>query len=119
MEDGKPVPGIAPAAMQMGRYVGAASAHTARGMNRSLVRYMHKGNLATVGRNFAIVDLGKIQLSGFLAWIFWLTIHIFYLIDFHNRFAVMVQWITSYGLLFIVVHVLSRPQLDAGSGYDV
>jgi NADH dehydrogenase len=97
MENGKPVPGIAPAAIQMGRYVAAAiSAHSQGHEYGPSFRYMHKGNLATVGRNYAIADLGTVQLSGFVAWIFWLTIHIFYLIDFHNRFAVMVQWITSY-----------------------
>ncbi|HEY4385050.1 MAG TPA: NAD(P)/FAD-dependent oxidoreductase, partial [Ktedonobacteraceae bacterium] len=96
-QDGKPVPGVAPAAMQMGRYVGAAiSARTQNQEHGPSFHYTNKGNLATVGRNYAIVDLGKVQISGFIAWIFWLVIHVFYLIDFHNRFAVMVQWIASY-----------------------
>jgi NADH:ubiquinone reductase (H+-translocating) len=97
MQDGKPVPGVAPAAMQMGRYVAAAiSAHTQGQEHGPSFHYVNKGSLATVGRNYAIVDLGKIQFSGFIAWVFWLFVHIVYLIGFYNRFAVMLQWAASY-----------------------
>ncbi len=115
-ENGKPVPGIAPAALQMGRYVGAAINARVRGQEYGpSFHYQHKGNLATVGRNYAIADLGKIQLSGFVAWVFWLTVHIFYLIGFQNCFAVMTQWIISYISYHRRARILSasaRPQLQ-------
>ncbi len=59
-------------------------------------RYRNKGNLATVGRSFAILEMGKLRLTGFLAWVMWLTVHIFYLIGFRNRFLVFFQWVWAY-----------------------
>jgi len=94
-QDGKPVPGVAPAAMQQGRYVGQLIKE--RVVNKSPqadkpFRYYNKGNLATVGRSFALFQLGKIGLTGFIAWLLWMAVHIFYLIDFENRVLVMLQW---------------------------
>lgn len=97
IQDGKPLPGVAPVAMQAGRYVAAVIAQRVAGNEQtSQFRYRNKGNLATVGRSFAIVEIGKIQLTGFIAWIMWLTIHIFFLIGFRNRFLVFFQWIWAY-----------------------
>ena len=59
-------------------------------------RYRNKGNLATVGRSFAIADLGRIRLSGFIAWMAWLAVHIYYLIGFSNRSLVLIQWAWAY-----------------------
>lgn len=94
--NGKPVPGVAPAAMQGGR-------HAARNVMRRLAgeptlpfRYVDKGNLATIGRNSAVGEFGRFRLSGFLAWLMWLTIHIFFLIGFRNRIAVYLEWAYSY-----------------------
>ncbi|HZR38811.1 MAG TPA: NAD(P)/FAD-dependent oxidoreductase [Ktedonobacteraceae bacterium] len=97
MQDGKPLPGVAPVAMQEGRYV--ASAITQRVTGKGDVQpfhYHNKGNLATVGRSFGIADLGWLRLTGFLGWIFWLAVHIVYLIGFRNRVLVLVQWAWAY-----------------------
>jgi NADH dehydrogenase len=95
-EDGRPVPGVAPAAIQEGR-------HTARNIVRRLhgeptlpFRYHDKGSLATIGRAAAVAEIGKTKLSGFVAWLAWLLIHIFFLIGFRNRFLVLTEWALSY-----------------------
>ena len=93
---GKPVPGVAPAAMQMG-------AHAARNIRRDLEQrarvpfvYRNKGDLATIGRHRAIADFGRLQLSGWIAWWFWLFLHIMYLAGFRNRLSVLIEWAYSY-----------------------
>jgi NADH dehydrogenase len=97
---GKPLPGVAPVAMQQGRYV--ARLITSRISNPQTqqsfpaFRYKDKGHLATVGRGFSIIQIGPLKISGFLAWFLWLTIHIFYLITFENRLLVMLQWAWAY-----------------------
>ena len=90
--DGKPVPGVAPAAMQMGRYV----ADRIRGRAEGDFRYRDKGSLATIGRSAGVADFGRIRFSGFPAWAAWLGIHIFFLIGFQNRILVMIQWTWNY-----------------------
>jgi NADH dehydrogenase len=97
MQDGKPLPGVAPVAMQEGTYVGEVITHRITGGNAlPPFHYKDKGNLATVGRSFGIIDLGWIRFSGFLAWVAWLAVHIFYLIGFRNRILVMIQWAWAY-----------------------
>jgi NADH dehydrogenase len=91
-QDGKSIPGVAPAAMQMGRYV----ADVIRGRTTKPFRYRDKGSLATIGRSSGIADFGKVRFSGFPAWAAWLLIHIFFLIGFQNRVLVMVQWAWNY-----------------------
>jgi NADH dehydrogenase len=88
----EPVPGVAPAAMQMGRYV----ADRIRGRTGKLFRYRDKGNLATIGRSAGVADFGWIRFAGFPAWVAWLGIHIFFLIGFQNRLLVMIQWTWNY-----------------------
>ena len=96
-QDGKPVPGVAPAAIQMGR-------HAARNILRAIAsqpvqpfRYRNKGSFATIGRGKAVGEMaGGVKLSGFLAWLAWLAIHIFFLIGFRNRTLVIFQWAYSY-----------------------
>ncbi len=93
-----PVPGIAPAAKQMGSYV--AKVIGARVTGRTPPRsFSHRsfGLLATIGRMAAVVDLGKVRFSGFLAWWFWLLAHIFFLIGFRNRLVVLIDWAGAYG----------------------
>lgn len=92
VQDGEPVPGVAPAAMQMGRYV----ADRIRGRSTKLFRYRDKGSLATIGRSAGVADFGWIKFSGFPAWAAWLGIHIFFLIGFQNRLLVMIQWAWNY-----------------------
>ncbi len=96
VQDGKPVPGVAPAAKQMGAYVARAIAERIAGRTPPPFRYRDDGALATIGRWAAVVDLGRIRLSGALAWCFWLAIHIFFLIGFRNRLRVMIDWSWGY-----------------------
>jgi NADH dehydrogenase len=95
-QDGHPVPGLAPAAKQMGNYV--AKAIMARVSGRSLppFHYRHQGDLATIGRRAAVVELGPIRLKGFVGWVFWSVVHIYFLIGLRNRFAVAFDWLWSY-----------------------
>lgn len=96
-QQGKVLPGVAPVAMQQGRYVAALIRDRMAGKKLSLpFKYVDKGNLATVGRAFGIVDMKGLQVYGFLAWVIWLTVHIFYLIGFRNRVLVMIQWAWAY-----------------------
>jgi NADH dehydrogenase len=96
-EDGQPLPGVAPVAMQEGRYVASAIRRRLAGEQAiAPFHYWNKGNLATVGRSFAIADLGRLRLSGFIAWVAWLAVHIYYLIGFRNRLLVLVQWAWAY-----------------------
>jgi len=95
-QDGRPVPGVAPAAKQMGRHVAAAIRARLVGRPAPAFRYRDYGNLATIGRMAAVVHLGKLKLSGALAWWFWLTAHIFFLIGFRNRLVVMLNWTWAY-----------------------
>ena len=94
--NGKPVPGIAPAAKQMGAHTAASIRARLRGASTQPFRYRDYGNLATIGRMAAVVDLGRLKFSGLLAWWFWLAAHIFFLIGFRNRIVVMLDWGWSY-----------------------
>jgi NADH dehydrogenase len=96
-QKGKPLPGVAPVAMQEGRYVAQVIAQRVAGKKGvPPFRYRSHGNLATVGRSFAVVESGPLHLTGFLAWVMWLVVHIFYLIGFRNRLLVMLQWGWEY-----------------------
>jgi NADH:ubiquinone reductase (H+-translocating) len=95
--EGRPVPGIAPAAKQMGNYVGKVIAARVRGEPaRGPFVYHHLGDLATIGRKSAVVKLGILQLTGFLGWLFWSAVHIYFLIGMRNRFVVALNWLWSY-----------------------
>ena len=106
-EHGKMLPGVAPVAIQQGRFVGkvirqeiespaASASETANPDSRPAFHYWNKGSLATIGRAAAVADFGKIHISGFVAWLAWLFIHIFFLIGFRNRLLVFIQWAWSY-----------------------
>ncbi len=95
--NGRPVPGVAPAAKQMGSYVAQViRARLAGKPAPPPFRYNDQGNLATIGRMAAIVHVGKLQLSGLLAWWFWLAAHVFFLIGFRNRLVVLLNWAVAY-----------------------
>jgi NADH dehydrogenase len=94
---GRPVPGIAPAAKQMGKYVGKLIAARVAGQKDGKpFRYMHLGDLATIGRRSAVVKFGRLQLKGFLGWAFWSIAHIYFLIGLRNRFIVAFIWLWDY-----------------------
>jgi len=90
------VPGIAPAAKQMGRHAARNVILSLRGQKTKAFRYRDWGQLATIGRAAAVVDMGRLRFSGFFAWIVWLVAHIYFLINFRNRVVVMVDWASSY-----------------------
>jgi NADH:ubiquinone reductase (H+-translocating) len=95
-QDGRPVPGVAPAANQMGRHAGRNVLRLARGEPTRPFRYVDKGSLATIGRRAAVAVIGRVKLSGLPAWLAWLGIHIFFLIGFRNRLVVMFEWALAY-----------------------
>jgi NADH dehydrogenase len=95
-QTGKLIPGLAPAAMQMGRHAARNIIRASRGQPRENFRYFDKGSLATIGRAAGVADLGWIRVSGFFAWVLWLAVHIFFLIGFRNRVLVMLEWAWAY-----------------------
>jgi len=95
-QDGKPVPGVAPAAKQMGRHVAQSIRARLEGRATTPFAYKDYGNLATIGRMAAVVDFGRLKLSGLLAWWFWLVAHVFFLIGFRNRLVVLLNWFWAY-----------------------
>ncbi len=96
VSNGRPVPGIAPAAKQMGTHAAAAIAASLAGRPRAAFRYRDFGLLATIGRRAAVVEISGLKLSGMLAWCFWLAAHIFFLIGFRNRLVVLLDWAWAY-----------------------
>lgn len=95
-QDGKPVPGVAPAAKQMGAHIGRVIRARMTKQPAPPFRYADFGNLATIGRMAAVVDLRGLRFSGILAWWFWLAAHVFFLIGFRNRLVVLINWAVSY-----------------------
>jgi NADH dehydrogenase len=92
-----PLPGVAPVAMQMGRYAAKAVRARLKGSEIGPFKYKDKGNLATIGRARAVAELPpRIRVGGFLAWVLWLGIHLFYLIGFQNRLLVLLRWAFSF-----------------------
>lgn len=92
----QPLPGVSPVAMQQGRFVARQIARSIEGLPREQFRYRDKGSMATIGRSRAVAQLGRIKLSGFPAWLFWLVVHIYYLIDFRTRLLVLIDWAWAY-----------------------
>ncbi len=108
--DGRSAPGVAPAAKQMGRFVGRRIAALAAGRTPSdAFRYRDQGELATIGRNAAVVRIGKLKLTGFIAWLFWSVAHIFFLVTLRDRIVVSVNWLWSYATHGRAARVVSRP----------
>ena len=91
-KDDKPLPGIAPTAIQQARYVAKIIGKQTPKEDRPPFKYFDKGTMATIGKSKAVATIGKLKFSGFIAWAAWCFIHIVYLIGFRNRFGVMVEW---------------------------
>jgi NADH dehydrogenase len=94
--EGVELPGVAPVAMQQGRYAARVVRDRLRGRTTPPFHYRDKGNLATIGRAKAVADIRGLRLSGFLAWMTWLVVHLFYLVGFQNRVLVMIRWAISF-----------------------
>jgi NADH:quinone reductase (non-electrogenic) len=112
-EAGKPLPGIAPVAKQQGKYVARLiMARLAGRPAPRAFRYRHAGNLATIGRTAAVVDLGFIRLTGFLAWLVWCLAHIYFLIGFRNRLAVALDWLWAYATFQSGARLITEVEMD-------
>jgi NADH dehydrogenase len=113
-QDGKPVPGVASTAMQMGTYASALIVKRLRGETSKPFHYWNKGSLATIGRNRAVADIGPFQFSGYFAWLAWIFIHLLYIVEFENRVQIAFQWAYDYftfnrGARLITGHWASLP----------
>ena len=111
-QGGQPLPALAPVAMQQGRYV--AELITKRVERRNpppAFHYHDKGTLATIGRSEAVADIAGLKLSGFLAWVTWLFVHLMYLVQFHNRVLVLFQWAYNYFSRGRAARLITHPNL--------
>ncbi|MBV8031679.1 MAG: NAD(P)/FAD-dependent oxidoreductase [Betaproteobacteria bacterium] len=106
--DGKPVPGIAPAAKQMGRHIARNILLALEKKPARPFRYRDWGQLATIGRSAAVAEMGPLRLSGFAAWLVWLVAHIYFLINFRNRVVVLIDWASSYFTYNRYARIVSR-----------
>ena len=103
-KNGKPLPGTAPVAMQQGIYV----AKNINGEKSVPFQYYNKGSLAVIGRNAAVADFGKYQISGFFAWLVWVFVHIGYLVGFNNRVLVLIKWAWNYFIRKSTARIIYR-----------
>jgi NADH dehydrogenase len=119
-ENGKPVPGVAPSAIQMGQFAAATIAGDLHGKPREPFHYHDKGSLATIGRSAAIADVKGFKMSGMIAWLTWLFVHVFFLIGFRSRVQVLWEWFWAYvtfqrGARLITGESRSIVPVDAGA----
>jgi NADH:ubiquinone reductase (H+-translocating) len=112
--ENQPLPGVSPVAMQQGRFVARQVTRSIEGASREVFRYRDKGVMATIGRSRAVARIGHVHLSGFLAWIAWLALHIVYLIDFRNRVLVLIDWAWSYFTYQRGSRLITGRRLNAG-----
>jgi NADH dehydrogenase len=118
-KNGHPIPGIAPAAKQMGTYVGKLiSARVAGREWNKPFKYMHLGDLATIGRRAAVVKFGPLELKGFIGWVFWSVAHIYFLIGLRNRFVVAFNWFWDYVTFQRGARLITDPPNSGGAGRD-
>jgi NADH dehydrogenase len=96
LEGGKQLPGVAPTAIQQGHYAAKVIRDRLRNEKTKPFHYFDKGNLATIGRNAAVAQIGPFQFSGIVAWLAWLFIHLLYIVEFENRLVIAVHWAYDY-----------------------
>jgi NADH dehydrogenase len=114
-QNGRPLPGVAQVAMQGGRHAAKNILHAIRGEPLLPFRYRDYGSVAVIGRGSAVVDIGPIKASGFFAWVFWLFLHIFWLIGFRNRITVLIEWAWSYITMQRGVRLITGERLSPRS----
>lgn len=114
-QDGKPLPGIAPVAMQEGQYVARLIKQKLQAKTLPTFRYFDYGNLAVIGRNAAVVDLRFMKFAGLPAWLFWTFVHIYYLIEFDNKLLVLIQWGWNYFTRKRGARLITNPEKVAES----
>ncbi len=110
----KPLPGVSPVAMQQGRFVARTIVARLEGRVSGVFRYIDKGSMATIGRSRAVAQVGELKLSGFIAWITWLFVHIYYLVNFRNRLSVLISWAWSYLAYERGSRLITGRRLDPG-----
>ncbi len=115
-QDGRPLPGVAQVAKQQGAHAGRNILRATRGERPQPFRYRDYGNMATIGRGSAIADFGRLRVSGWLGWILWIFVHIFWLIGFRNRIAVMSEWAWAYVTFQRRVRLITGERLWPSSG---
>jgi NADH dehydrogenase len=96
IENGQQIPGVAPAAMQQGRYAAKLIAARVRNQTIPPFHYHDKGSLATIGRNRAVAVIGKLHMSGYPAWLLWLFVHLLYIVEYESRILIAIQWAFAY-----------------------
>jgi NADH dehydrogenase len=111
-------PGVAPVAMQQGRYAGEVIRARLRGRETGPFRYRDKGNLATIGRAAAVADIKGLKLSGLIAWLIWLFVHLWYLVGFQNRLLVFIQWFFSFASHGRGARLITEPAASAAKRTD-
>jgi len=111
----QPLPGVSPVAMQQGRFVAQMIESSIEKRERSTFHYVDKGSMATIGRRRAVAAVGRLELSGFIAWLAWLTVHIFYLIDFRSKAVVLFEWAWSYFTYQRGSRLITGHRLNAGA----
>ena len=114
-QDGQALPGVAQVAKQEGHHAATNVLRSIRGVPLEPFRYRDYGNMATIGRGSAVAQIGRFHASGFFAWLIWLFIHIFWLIGFRNRLAVLTEWGWSYVTLQRRVRLITGGRLWPGS----
>lgn len=110
-EDGKPLIGVAPVAMQQGRFLGKLLKNELKKKPRDVFKYTDKGTMATIGRAKAVADVNGFKVTGLFAWLLWGVIHIFFLIGFRNRFRVFAEWIWHYITFKRGVRLIAKPEM--------
>lgn len=111
-QDGKPLPMMAPVAIQMGHYAGQAIVRREHGQTVAPFRYFDKGSMATIGRSAAVANAFGIKLSGFPAWVAWLALHLYYLIGFRNRLVVLLNWAYDYFLFERQIRLITHERKE-------
>jgi NADH dehydrogenase len=115
----RPLPGVAPVAMQQGRYVAEVIRQHLEGTSPEMFRYHDKGSMATIGRAAAVAQIGRWKLSGYPAWLSWLFIHLLYLADFDNRILVFLQWVWNYFTYRRGVRLIVNREVNRDANSDV
>jgi NADH dehydrogenase len=110
-----PLPGVSPVALQQARFVAKQIVRSVDGREREKFHYFDKGTMATIGRSRAVAQVGRLHLTGFIAWLAWLALHIFYLIGFRNRIVVMLDWAWAYFAYRRGSRLITGHRLHAGT----
>jgi NADH dehydrogenase len=111
----RPLPGVSPVAKQQGRFVARQIQRSLKALPREAFTYRDRGSMATIGRKRAVAELGSLRLSGFIAWLAWLLVHVFYLIDFRNRVVVLLDWTWAYFAYRRNSRLITGHRLQAGA----